>query len=71
MNVVTDIFFISVHAMSQSVDSNKKSKHDFGFEGMIGASVGNNFFTLNIGGPFLRLRISEDLRVGIGGIPSF
>ncbi len=46
-------------------------KFDLGFEGMLGASVGNNFFAFNVGGPSLRFRITRDLKIGVGALPSF
>lgn len=70
--VVLVLSFSAVHAQHAS-DSLKPDdkKFDLGFEGMLGASVGNDFYSFNVGGPSFRFRITKDIRVGLGALPSF
>lgn len=44
---------------------------DVGLEGMLGIAVGKDFYAFNVGGPMLLLRLNKDLRIGVGGLPSF
>lgn len=46
-------------------------KFDIGLEGMIGVSVGNNFYAFNVGGPSLMLRLHKNFKIGVGAFPSF
>lgn len=39
-------------------------------DGMLGATVGPGFVTLNIGGPSLSLVLNQDFKVGVGALPS-
>lgn len=70
---LTLLFFviISFTARSQHHDSAKsKSKFDVGLEGMIGFSVGKNFYSMNVGGPSLFLVLNKDWKIGMGAFPS-
>ncbi|MBL7842600.1 MAG: hypothetical protein JNK44_01965 [Cyclobacteriaceae bacterium] len=49
----------------------QKSNWNVGMEGMLGASVGKNFYSFNVGGPSLHLRLTKDLKIGVGALPSF
>ena len=46
-------------------------KFAIGLEGMVGVSVGNNFYAFNVGGPSLMLKLSKDWKIGVGALPSF
>lgn len=50
----------------------QKKNQDFqvGLEGMIGLSAGRDFLAVNVGGPALFLVLTEDLKVGVGALPS-
>ena len=47
-----------------------KSKFDLGLEGMLGLSIGPDLYALNVGGPSFKVRINNDLKIGIGALPS-
>jgi len=53
-------------------ETSKKSPPQFkiGLEGMIGVTVGKNFFAVNAGGPVLLLNLNNNLKVGVGALPS-
>jgi hypothetical protein len=51
-------------------NANQDSSWGLRLDGMIGFSVGNNFYSMNVGGPTLFLVINEDLKVGLGALPS-
>ena len=46
---------------------NKAAVH---LDGMLGATIGDGFVTLNIGGPSFSLVLNEDFKVGVGLLPS-
>jgi hypothetical protein len=48
----------------------QSSKWDLGLEGMLGFSVGKDFYSVNVGGPSLLLALNKDLKIGIGALPS-
>lgn len=53
------------------VDTTKREKKfDFGLEGMFGVSFGQNFYSFNVGGPSLHLRIDKNWKLGFGALPS-
>ncbi len=65
------LMLYSTISMGQDTTSVKnKSKFDVGLEGMLGFSVGKNFYSMNVGGPGLYLRINNDWKIGIGALPS-
>ena len=69
--LVIILLFCLVKVYSQdTIFIEKQSKVDFGLEGMIGFSVGKNFYSFNVGGPTLFLRITKDLKIGLGALPS-
>jgi hypothetical protein len=39
-------------------------------DGMLGATIGDGFVTLNIGGPSFSLVLNQDFKVGVGLLPS-
>jgi len=47
-----------------------RSQFDFGLEGMLGFSVGPDFYALNVGGPSLFLNLNPDWKIGVGALPS-
>jgi hypothetical protein len=65
--------FLSGSSLVRSQDTssdNRSSKWDLSLEGMVGASVGKNFYSMNVGGPALFLVLNKDWKVGIGALPS-
>jgi hypothetical protein len=73
--IIVSFVMFSFAGMAQTSGDNDKSKSssnvDLALEGMAGVSFGRNFYAFNVGGPSLRLRITEDLRIGVGALPSF
>lgn len=57
-------------AFAQDTISNENERWQIGLEGMIGVSFGNNFYSVNVGGPALFLTLSKDLKIGVGALPS-
>lgn len=48
-----------------------RSKYvEVGIEGMLGFSVGKNFYALNVGGPNLLLTLGKHWKIGICALPS-
>lgn len=77
--MVTKYAFISLiiaqHLSSTSLGQDPakvKSNTSFevGLDGMLGVSVGSQFYSMNVGGPSLFLNISRNLKIGIGALPS-
>lgn len=67
------LFFICVSFAATSQDKTKVSgstTFNVGLEGMLGFSVGENFYSMNVGGPSLFLILNQDWKVGIGAFPS-
>lgn len=66
------LFFSSLpHVYSQELPKNENSsKWDIGLEGMLGVSFGKDFYAVNVGGPGLFLVLNEDLKIGVGALPS-
>jgi hypothetical protein len=60
----------SLPALGQADSTATRRKADFGLEGMLAASIGPRFYSLNVGGPSFRLRLTKDLKVGVGALPS-
>jgi hypothetical protein len=65
------LFSIQVLIAQPDTTTTLKSSFDLGFEGMIGASAGNNFYAFNVGGPSFKYRITKNLKIGLGALPSF
>ena len=63
------IFFVNT-GWGQEKLSNNMPQIQFSIDGMVGASFGKNFYTLNIGGPALFLNLHKDFKVGVGMLPS-
>lgn len=56
-----------------TVAQESKTEHSnfkVGLEGMLGMSFADNFFSVNIGGPTLMLRVAQEIKVGVGAFPS-
>jgi len=73
MKIIYALFFtllLSRAGMSQEKTNKDENKVQFNLEGMIGASFGKNFYTVNLGGPTLMLGVSKNLKLGIGAVPS-
>lgn len=65
------LFLISSTVKSQDTTTIKQPpKWDVGLEGMIGISVGKDFYSMNVGGPSLFLVLNKDWKIGIGALPS-
>jgi hypothetical protein len=47
----------------------EENKFEYGFDGMIGVSVGEKTVGINVGGPSFKVRI-KDFRIGVGAMPS-
>lgn len=63
--------FISNFSRAQELmKTEASSKIDFGLEGMLGVSVGKDFYLINVGGPSLLLAINKDWKIGVGALPS-
>ena len=62
MAICSMAFFSSAHA--------QENKSAFYLDGMFGATLGDGFVTLNIGGPSLSLVLNKDFKVGVGALPS-
>ena len=64
-SLMASIFFVSI-----SVAQAQETKTAVHLDGMFGATIGDGFVTLNIGGPSLSLVLNEDFKVGAGLLPS-
>lgn len=53
-----------------STSTTNPSKFDFALEGMVGMSIGKNFFSWNVGGPGFYLVVNKNFKVGVGALPS-
>jgi hypothetical protein len=62
--------FSCINGWAQEKSKNPAPQMQLSIDGMIGASFGKNFYTLNIGGPAVFLNFQKDLKVGIGMLPS-
>lgn len=71
------ILFIAIlglgiqESSGQAVNTSEEKK-DFAIslEGMLGFSVGKDFYSMNVGGPALFLNLNPDLKIGLGAFPS-
>ncbi|PZV75761.1 hypothetical protein CLV31_13017 [Algoriphagus aquaeductus] len=66
------LFWIGMEEnFAQTVPSSEEKK-DFAIslEGMLGFSVGKDFYSMNVGGPALFLNLNPDLKIGLGAFPS-
>lgn len=66
---LNDLYSQSIVPDSTTVEK-KKKVFDLGFEGMIGAAVGEQFYSFNVGGPSFLFRITKDVKLGFGAFPS-
>jgi hypothetical protein len=67
------LFFICISFTVKSQEHHtvkSSSRLDVGLEGMIGFSVGKNFYSMNVGGPSLFLVLNKDWKIGMGAFPS-
>lgn len=53
-----------------SIAQAQETKAAVHLDGMLGATIGDGFVTLNIGGPSFSLVLNEDFKVGVGLLPS-
>jgi hypothetical protein len=59
------------NVLSQEIPSMEKTSNwDVGLEGMLGVSFGRDFYAVNVGGPGLFLVLNENLKIGVGALPS-
>jgi hypothetical protein len=65
------LMFTSLFVKGQDTTSiENPAKFNIGLEGMIGVSFGNDFYSVNVGGPGLFLVFNKDLKIGVGALPS-
>lgn len=67
------LFFVCSSFAANSQDSTtvkSSTKFNVGLEGMLGFSVGNKFYSMNVGGPSLYLVLNKDWKIGVGAFPS-
>lgn len=58
--------------LASAQESNEqKPKVKMELEGMIAATAGNNIWSVNVGGPTLKLKFSKSISFGVGAFPSF
>jgi hypothetical protein len=53
-----------------SIAQAQEAKAAVHLDGMLGATIGDGFVTLNIGGPSFSLVLNQDFKVGVGLLPS-
>jgi hypothetical protein len=78
MNVKQDskriviFFLLSLSFGFGQTQKNVKSqnKMEAGFEGIIGLSFSDKILALNVGGPSLKYKISDNYKIGMGAFPS-
>ncbi|MDO8966373.1 hypothetical protein [Algoriphagus sp.] len=68
--IVLFVFCFYQTGFAQGKVSNDNERWQVGLEGMLGVSFGNNFYSVNVGGPALFLTLSKDLKIGVGALPS-
>jgi hypothetical protein len=63
---------LGIQASIGQTVSLSEEKKDFAIslEGMLGFSFGQDFYSMNVGGPALFLNLNPDLKVGLGAFPS-
>lgn len=61
----------NTYSQHSSDNSKPNSSWDLALEGMAATSIGKDFYAFNVGGPSLLLRLTKDLKVGVGAFPSF
>jgi uncharacterized membrane protein YfcA len=64
------VILLSFIGNGQENIKKKGSSMKMSMEGMIGFSVGKDFYSINVGGPALFLNVNKDLKVGLGALPS-
>jgi len=57
-------------AWGQEVIPSRKKATSISLEGMLGISLGKEFYSINAGGPALFLNLTPDLKIGLGAFPS-
>jgi hypothetical protein len=72
IKILLALFAFSLYqtGFAQENASNENERWQVGLEGMLGVSFGNNFYSVNVGGPALFLTLSKDLKIGVGALPS-
>jgi hypothetical protein len=74
MKIFTVSLLLTIGVLNLSYSQKKKeeeSKVEIALEGILGMTVADNFFSVNVGGPSLLLRLSPAVKVGVGAFPSF
>lgn len=74
--ILVTLLVLSTQAYAQAQDQEQEKeeenlKFDIGLEGMLGFSVGNDFYAFNVGGPSLILKLNNNWKLGLGALPSF
>ncbi|WMJ73822.1 hypothetical protein RCC89_11715 [Cytophagaceae bacterium ABcell3] len=70
ISIVIALCFLGSSAFGQRQDTTQVKRASVSLEGMIGFSVGNDFYSLNVGGPSLFLNLNKDWKIGVGALPS-
>ncbi len=58
------------HLQHDFKSKKNKKTFDLALEGMVGVSFWSDFIAVNVGGPSLKLRLTDDLAIGVGALPS-
>lgn len=71
LSYLASLIFIALASTSNGQTQMAESpKTPIGIEGMLGFSMGNNFYSVNVGGPALFLVLNDDWKIGVGALPS-
>ncbi|WP_373492659.1 hypothetical protein [Aquiflexum sp.] len=65
------LIFSKVSIGQDHEHTKQNPKWDLQLEGMLGFSVGEKFYAVNVGGPSLLLSLNQNLKIGVGAFPSF
>lgn len=74
LSIILLLFILGLgieESVGQTVSlSGGKKNHAISLEGMLGFSIGKDFYSMNVGGPALLINLNSDLRIGLGAFPS-
>jgi hypothetical protein len=68
---ILSVIFTESFAQNGEKKETKSNKLEVSLEGMLAASVGKEFYSFNVGGPALGLKLNENLKIGVAAYPSF
>lgn len=63
-------FNLSISQAQDSLQQSQSKKIEIQLEGMIAFSLGNDFYSMNVGGPALFLQLNKKIKIGIAAMPS-